>query len=57
MAFLPLSREWFRDDAGGMEIAMLVFFVLLLAASLAGLTADSRDSADWKPTNDGRRAA
>ncbi|MFB9339639.1 hypothetical protein [Actinoplanes octamycinicus] len=40
-----------------MEIAALVFFVLLLIASLAGLTVDSRDSADWKPSVDGRRAA
>lgn len=35
---------------------MLVFFVLLLIASVAGLTADSHDSADWKPTDGGRRA-
>ncbi|TWG25119.1 hypothetical protein [Actinoplanes teichomyceticus] len=39
-----------------MEIAVLVFFVLLLIASMAGLTRDSRDSADWKPSVDGRRA-
>ncbi|WP_255521516.1 hypothetical protein [Actinoplanes aureus] len=38
-----------------MEIAAVVFFVLLLIASLAGLTTDSRDSADWKPTHDGFR--
>jgi hypothetical protein len=39
-----------------MEIAVLLFFVLLAVASAAGLTADSRDSADWKPTLDGSRA-
>jgi hypothetical protein len=39
-----------------MAIAMAIFFVLLTLASIAGLTADSRDSADWKPTNDGFRA-
>ncbi|MFG3700417.1 hypothetical protein ACGF5C_21235 [Micromonospora sp. NPDC047620] len=33
----------------------LVFFLLLAVASAVGLTADSRDSADWKPTDDGRR--
>ncbi|MGC5334428.1 hypothetical protein [Micromonospora sp. DT62] len=33
----------------------LFFFVLLALASAAGLTADSRDSADWKPSDDGRR--
>ncbi|MEU4428801.1 hypothetical protein AB0F81_50025 [Actinoplanes sp. NPDC024001] len=38
-----------------MEIAALVFFVLLLIASVSGLTRDSRDSADWKPTHDGYR--
>ena len=38
-----------------MEIAVLVFFVLLLIASVAGLTADTRDSADWKPSHAGTR--
>ncbi|MEH1099253.1 hypothetical protein [Micromonospora sp. CPCC 205561] len=39
-----------------MEILLfLFFFVLLAVASVAGLTADSRDSADWKPSDDGRR--
>ncbi|MDM4721283.1 hypothetical protein QTQ03_17345 [Micromonospora sp. WMMA1363] len=36
-------------------LLFLLFFILLAAASAAGLTADSRDSADWKPTNGGRR--
>jgi hypothetical protein len=39
-----------------MEIAVLLFFVLLAVVAAAGLTADSRDSADWKPTMDGQRA-
>jgi hypothetical protein len=39
-----------------MEIVLLVFFVLIVLASMFGLTADSRDSADWKPTENGRRA-
>jgi hypothetical protein len=38
-----------------MELVLLVFFVLLAIASAAGLTADSRDSADWAPSADGRR--
>ncbi|HEX2773951.1 MAG TPA: hypothetical protein VHN18_16190 [Micromonosporaceae bacterium] len=39
-----------------MELLLLLAFVLLLAlASAFGLTTDSRDSADWKPTSDGRR--
>jgi hypothetical protein len=40
-----------------MAIAMAIFFVLLLVASIAGLTADSRDSADWKPSDEGFRRA
>jgi hypothetical protein len=39
-----------------MDIAMAVFFLLLALAAMAGLTADTRDSADWKPTNDGFRS-
>ncbi len=39
-----------------MGIAVLLFFVVLAIAAAAGLTADSRDSADWKPSVDGRRA-
>jgi hypothetical protein len=38
-----------------MGIAVLVFFLLLAVAAAAGLTVDSRDSADWKPTVDGWR--
>lgn len=38
-----------------MEVALLVFFVLLVAASLLGWTADSRDGADWRPTDGGIR--
>ncbi|RKN42732.1 hypothetical protein [Micromonospora endolithica] len=34
---------------------LLAFFALLGVASATGLTADSRDSADWKPTEGGRR--
>lgn len=37
-------------------LILLVIFSLLALASALGLTADSRDSADWKPSNDGRRA-
>ncbi|GID91760.1 hypothetical protein ACFQFC_00945 [Amorphoplanes digitatis] len=38
-----------------MGIAVLLFFVAIAIASGLGLTADSRDSADWKPTTDGLR--
>ncbi|MET7864082.1 hypothetical protein [Micromonospora taraxaci] len=42
--------------SAAMEILLLLLFlVLLAAASAAGLTTDSHDSADWKPSDDGRR--
>ncbi|MCW3813132.1 hypothetical protein ONA91_01485 [Micromonospora sp. DR5-3] len=34
---------------------LLLLLLFLVVASAVGLTADSRDSADWKPTDDGRR--
>ncbi|MEV2241821.1 hypothetical protein [Micromonospora sp. NPDC049891] len=33
----------------------LLFFLSLALLSALGLTADSRDSADWKPSDGGRR--
>jgi hypothetical protein len=40
-----------------MELIVFLFLLILAgAASAAGLTADSRDYADWKPTADGVRA-
>jgi hypothetical protein len=39
-----------------MELLVLLAFLTLLAvASAVGLTADSRDSADWIATRDGAR--
>ncbi|MGI5212945.1 hypothetical protein [Plantactinospora sp. CA-290183] len=38
-----------------MELFVLLFFAVLVLASALGFTADSRDSADWKPTTGGRR--
>ena len=38
-----------------MGIAILLFFIAIAIASVAGLTFDSRDSGDWKPTADGVR--
>jgi hypothetical protein len=34
---------------------LLLFFVVLAIASIFGWTSDSRDSADWKPSESGRR--
>ncbi|MER5701071.1 hypothetical protein ABT023_03810 [Micromonospora sp. NPDC002296] len=36
-------------------LSFLLFLLLLVAASASGLGADTRDSADWKPTDEGRR--
>ncbi|GLI03531.1 hypothetical protein [Phytohabitans aurantiacus] len=36
-------------------LVFLLFFVFLALASLFGWTKDSRDSADWKPSEGGRR--
>jgi hypothetical protein len=40
-----------------MAIGVLLFLVLIALASRFGLVADSRDSADWKPSFDGARAS
>jgi hypothetical protein len=41
-----------------MEMLVLFVFIALLGlASALGLTVDSRDSADWKPTEEGFRAS
>ena len=39
-----------------MEIAFAIFFLLIALAAVAGWTADSRDYADWKPSDDGFRS-
>jgi hypothetical protein len=39
------------------QLIIPLFFVFLALASLAGWTVDSRDSADWKPTDGGVRAS
>lgn len=36
-------------------LLLLLFLVVLAVASAFGLTTDTRDSADWKPTEEGRR--
>jgi hypothetical protein len=38
-----------------MALGIALFFLLIALASMAGRTADTRDSADWKPTDDGFR--
>ena len=41
------------DEAVAMEIVIALFFLVILVAAIAGRTVDTRDSADWKPTNGG----
>ena len=40
---------------GFLAIAIIIalFFLVILVAAIAGRTVDTRDSADWKPTNGG----
>jgi hypothetical protein len=38
-----------------MALGIALFFVLIALASAFGWTADSHDSADWKPSRDGFR--
>lgn len=40
-----------------MELVLLLFFIVITVAAVLGWTADSRDSADWQPSEDGRRAS
>ncbi|MFC6015479.1 hypothetical protein ACFP2T_04605 [Plantactinospora solaniradicis] len=40
-----------------MELFLTLFFLVLLLASLLGFTSDSRDSADWRPSNGGWRSS
>ncbi|GAA3770983.1 hypothetical protein GCM10022379_43230 [Micromonospora maritima] len=44
-----------KASAAMTVVLLLLFLLLLVGASALGLTADTRDSADWKPTDDGRR--
>jgi hypothetical protein len=39
-----------------MALAVLAFFIVIALVSAFGFVADSRDSADWKPSFDGARA-
>jgi hypothetical protein len=38
-----------------MELFLLLFFAALLVAAIFGRTSDSRDFADWRPTDQGVR--
>jgi hypothetical protein len=39
-----------------MEIVLAIFFLVITVAAIAGWTADSRDYADRKPSNEGFRS-
>jgi hypothetical protein len=51
----PSDVRAIRKVCAVMEIFVLLFVLLVAVTSIAGLTADSRDSADWKPTEAGWR--
>jgi hypothetical protein len=51
----PLQTEDRKVRAAMELLVLLLFFVVLAIASLFGWTKDSRDSADWKPSESGRR--
>ncbi len=55
MASLPLSTLEQPDEAQVMAIALAIFFLVILAASITGRVTDTRDSADWKPSDEGFR--
>jgi hypothetical protein len=38
-----------------MELFLLLFFVVIVLAGVFGRVADSRDFADWRPSDDGLR--
>ncbi len=40
-----------------MALLLVTFLVAIALAAALGLVSDSRDSADWKPTANGTRAA
>jgi hypothetical protein len=42
-----------KASAAMTVLLLLLLLLFLVVASAVGLTADSRDSADWKPTDDG----
>jgi hypothetical protein len=51
----PAVLIGFNRGTAVMELFVLLFFVVLALAGVFGLVADSRDFADWSPTNDGFR--
>jgi hypothetical protein len=38
-----------------MPLVLLVFFIVIVIAAIFGRVSDSRDYADWRPSDDGRR--
>jgi|RhiMetdeSRZDD1v2_1073273.scaffolds.fasta_scaffold1940713_1 hypothetical protein len=38
-----------------MELCLLVFLIAIVLAAITGRVSDSRDGADWRPSDDGQR--
>jgi hypothetical protein len=52
----PPPQDLPREVRATMELVVLFILIALLgAASLRGWVADSHESGDWQPTDDGRR--
>ena len=49
------SLNHVKASAAMTVLLLLLFLLLLVGASAFGFTADTRDSADWKPSDDGQR--
>ena len=49
------DTNYAKASAAMTALLLLLFLLLLAVASAVGLTVDTRDSADWRPTDDGRR--
>ncbi len=47
------NRTTDRKVQAAMELLVIFFILLVFLAALLGWTSDSRDSADWRPTERG----
>jgi hypothetical protein len=55
VAILPLSGPERQSDPYRMGVFLLLLLAALVVAAGLGWGVDSRDFADWRPTDDGRR--
>jgi hypothetical protein len=53
----PVTERTTSRRVTTVELVLLLFFIAVTVAAAFGWTADSRDSADWQPSEDGRRVS